>query len=177
MDAKHIELIVKQCENQRVLDRPDAVARFAIAYDQARNMARVGFSPTWDQMLEWAALVEPVNAKGFRRVPVRFGWTAQGLRPELIENAMRNWYGAYKNYLLTGDAAFGHVESKFREDLFYPSGISIDQHLEFYRAFQEIHPWEDGNGRVGHLLWALSHAIRGNGWPLELPPDLWGTEG
>lgn len=49
---------------------------------------------------------------------------------------------------------------------------------EFYRQFEEIHPFADGNGRVGSILWnyMLGNLI----WPydhLEDPPNLWKTPG
>jgi len=34
------------------------------------------------------------------------------------------------------------------------NGILTDPN-EFYFDFEEIHPWHDGNGRVGSLLWNL----------------------
>ena len=163
MNGKHIDLIVQQCTNQQVLDRPDAIARFAVAYEQARLSTSV---PTLDQIMAWAELIEPVNAKGFRCVPVRFGWHSQGMRPDMIERALQSWYEAYRSYLLTGEQCFGENRD----------GITVDQHTEFYRTFEEIHPFEDGNGRLGHLLWAISHMFQGNGWPMNLPPDLWRTD-
>lgn len=43
---------------------------------------------------------------------------------------------------------------------------------EWYKAFQEIHPFLDGNGRVGSILW---NAHRGSLDPdkLEAPPEFW----
>lgn len=49
--------------------------------------------------------------------------------------------------------------------------IPID---EFYREFEEIHPFIDGNGRVGSILWNWRNKFLE--WPYEqlvAPPDFW----
>lgn len=42
---------------------------------------------------------------------------------------------------------------------------------ELYYIFETIHPLNDGNGRVGHLMWAIDKVRNGEGWPEELPPE------
>jgi hypothetical protein len=41
---------------------------------------------------------------------------------------------------------------------------------EWYREFEEIHPFVDGNGRVGSILWNFK---RGSILNLKAPPDFW----
>lgn len=47
--------------------------------------------------------------------------------------------------------------------------ISAD---EWYRMFEEVHPFQDGNGRIGALLWNAHRGTLGANY-LEVPPDFW----
>ena len=42
---------------------------------------------------------------------------------------------------------------------------------ELYFDFEYIHPFDDGNGRVGQLMWAIDNKRRYGQWPTALPPD------
>ncbi|MDX1535796.1 MAG: Fic family protein, partial [Candidatus Spechtbacterales bacterium] len=50
--------------------------------------------------------------------------------------------------------------------------LSKEDITNIYKEFELIHPFEDGNGRVGDLLWKVSIARKSGEWPEELPPDL-----
>lgn len=43
---------------------------------------------------------------------------------------------------------------------------------EFYREFEEIHPFQDGNGRVGACIF---NWLRGTLNDPVMPPDFWGN--
>lgn len=87
-------------------------------------------------------LVEPVkNADGFRRVPVYFEGFVSALPPTQIEPALT-------------------------------SLLNIGTDLpptEWYKEFELIHPFIDGNGRVGALLFNLKNGTIQK--PIA-PPDL-----
>jgi len=44
--------------------------------------------------------------------------------------------------------------------------------LEAYTEFEKIHPFFDGNGRVGDLLWKIAITRETGQWPEELPPKI-----
>ncbi len=145
-------LIVKQCTLQHAI-LPRQVAGFTAVYVEAKNIAETDHLEVAnnrfanymkEQILIWADMIEPCNVLGYRKVPVVFANGNRGLAPEHIERQMKLWCE--------------HVFDMEPEDA--------------YTAFEKIHPFQDGNGRLGHVLWAVLVTFQTGIWPMYLPPDV-----
>lgn len=103
---------------------------------------------TLDHILALGHLVEPVvNRKGLRTVGVRVGLSVKP-RPEKVPDML--------------DRLIEHQP-----------GIPVDDPklaIEWFRSYEEVHPWRDGNGRSGGVLynWLLGMLDE----PV-FPPNLW----
>ena len=153
LTEKDIELIVLQCEHQRATNQ-EQIMGMAEAYKEAKDLAhdlerlnKLTAEEVEELIHKWAVLIEPEkNKNGFRTVPVRFANGKTALDPELVDRAMENFFPAY---------AEGLMEA-----------------VEYYKEFEQIHPWLDGNGREGDLLWKIDVMRKTGAWPEELPPDV-----
>jgi len=98
-----------------------------------------------------ASIIEPRNERGYRRVPVTFGPSKPpAVDPSMVPQAMQGLWRAFSEQLLEPD--------------------------EWYHQFEKVHPLEDGNGRLGDLMWKVAKVRKGEEWPDTHPPDFFGTD-
>ncbi len=145
------QLILRQCELQSATS-PEEVAAFTTAYRYGKDFAeneKLGLLTTdgvLKLMHELLRLTVPETGGRFRIVPATFTNLSIAVGDELINRTILNLAEAF-------------AENRISPEL-------------FYREFEEIHPGEDGNGRVGDVLWKISMTRETGEWPETLPPDL-----
>lgn len=142
--AKHFDIIRwcgLECQRQQSGER--SVVWMVSAWDYAWRKRSAW--PRERDILVMAQVIEPhKNANGYRNTPVTAGANVK-LAPRLIVPAMDSLFDAI---LTTGRIT--------------PS--------EAYREFEEIHPFIDGNGRVGAILY---NWLRSTLHDPVIPPDFW----
>jgi hypothetical protein len=107
-----------------------------------------------DDILILGKIIEPAkNANGFRNTPVTAGGRTM-LTPRLIEPALTR--------IVRHQPDVGQRE-------YFPGG-SVSLADQWYKDFEEIHPFLDGNGRAGSILWNF---LSGTLAEPSAPPDLW----
>jgi hypothetical protein len=145
------EYIHHECVRQHVgLAEEQGMLSAAMALGLLPDMLDVTVGTLTEPLvLEVAAMVEPRNAGGYRRVPVTFDQGVPAIAAELVPRQMER---------LIENAGSLHE-------------------IEFCKAFLDIHPFEDGNGRVASLIYNWMRGVgRRDGLEFEPLPYFYGGE-
>lgn len=120
---------------------PLQVANMIEAWMDAAETKESGNPMTLARIEAWGTLIEPTKNDGFRHTPVFVGNYETGYEmkpdPELIPHLMQNWLANL-------------------------TGAPDDD----YKAFEDIHPFSDGNGRTGKIIFNwLNNSLLDPKWP------------
>ena len=112
----------------------------------------------------WASKIEPRNQKGFRKVPVYIGGEVRR-NQDRITDQMDHFCQVFAEYFNCPE------DGEIHEDVWPVPYMKVNPD-KLYEWFERIHPFIDGNGRTGHLLWAFAMTRKNGVWPRTLPPNV-----
>lgn len=154
LDREHIEAIIEQVRLQQD-ESPESFAGFAAAYTDAyrryHGTAESQEDPenhkAWVCLIEyWGSLVKPLDRYGFRRCEVFANGNPVCPAAEVVERMS--------------------IYARRFSELEFPDAETA------YKEFELIHPFKDGNGRVGMILWCIYTQWMTGEWPTSQPPDV-----
>jgi len=155
LNGRDEQLVIEECELQSATS-PAEIQGMRDAFADTKRYAfehrdfPIDPEDFETKVRSWGNMIDPRNAGGLRSTPVTFADGSHGLPPGNVPDALKSWAQAFINDQLTP--------------------------AEAYYEFELIHPYEDGNGRVGHCIWALAESRVSGTWPTQLPPDVFGAE-
>jgi len=130
------------CEIQGATKEKD-FANMRKAYKQTKNMGIANF---FESIVHLGSILDP-SVTTLRKGPAVFGSSRSATSSENIKDSLSKLHGHLKNATIP---------------------MPKEEALEYYYAFEEIHPLKDGNGRVGMLLYNI---LLGSMNDLKLPED------
>ncbi len=130
------------CEIQGAMTDKD-FANMRKAHKQAKTMSVNSF---FEKIVHLGSILDP-SVTSFRKGPAVFGSSRSATSSENIKDSLSKLHGHLRNATIP---------------------MPKEEALEYYYAFEEIHPLKDGNGRVGMLLYNI---LLGSMDDLKLPED------
>lgn len=140
--AVNVDDIVETVNHFRCVDRIIDRANAPLTESFIKELHRMLKTGTSDAAKDWFAVGE------YKRLPNEVGGRETAL-PEEVHNRIQQLLATYRT-----------VQDKTLEDL-----------LDFHVQFERIHPFQDGNGRVGRLL-LFKECLRYNIIPFIIEDDL-----
>lgn len=136
-------------EVRRQYDGPYDVGFMMHAWISALHDKENGIDLSIPMIVNWGKMIDPganYGSQTFRTGPIFIGWDKK--EAINLDRQMENWLQAVNdNYYATNDYA--------------------------YKAFEDIHPFWDGNGRTGKIIFNwLNNTLRTPTWPY----NFWGIE-
>jgi len=175
------QLIIRQCELQTEGNPTDAeILGMAVVYTEAKDKSSdrnwiMSLTPEalLDTIDEWSVIIDPINEKNrktqegraYRHQDAKFkkdGTINTAASPDEIPEAMQRWAAFYLQTL----------RENYQSNVTMPEEETRDTAQGLYDMFESIHPYSDGNGRLGDILWKLIMKSGTKEWPEELPPDI-----
>lgn len=127
--------MAEECANQRSGELSVSNLASAVAY-AAREFSTSKLSVEAIHIL--GKFIEPeVNIQGFRKLPVFIDGRMAGVNPDSINNALEALCEAYNDLRMNT--------------------------YDLYQEFETIHPFADGNGRVGFVLFNIDNITSSKG--------------
>lgn len=140
--AVKVDDIVETANHFKCIDMIIDSAAYPPSEHMMKQLHRVLKSGTTDSRNDWFAVGD------YKRVPNEVGGR-ETTAPEDVSEEMKKLFMAYNA-----------IETKTLDDL-----------LEFHYRFEAIHPFQDGNGRVGRLI-LFKECLRNNIVPFIIDDDL-----
>lgn len=139
-----LRFCTQEITNQQ--DSPLCVYDLVKAWYSAIERAKTKPIPDLEDIRHLGFVAKPhANAPGWRRVWIRVGEDRSFPAPDDVPRLLVQWHEAL-------------VEGRMNPE-------------EAYKAFEEIHPFRDGNGRTGKIIYNWLH---GTLKTPRMPPNFWG---
>jgi hypothetical protein len=160
--------IIKYCaeECKRQYSGNMSVYNLVDAWTEAISFVELGRKVTLDMIERFGILVEPQkNKSGYRSIRIGVGNGIEWIEkapPDRVIPQLKQLIESYYD----GALAWSYKDNKPLNPL------ANDQEDQFYYEYEEIHPFVDGNGRTGKIIY---NYLKGTLLDPQMPPDFYGV--